>query len=242
MATKTKKIAKKKRLGWHFLPDTMQLTNLDNRKAAVGKTLSIPAKQTPNCCFVGMHASDLPHQAAQFNKGPVLCRVEVWGNVDTRGNDKFCGRHRRVLWAHEITAKDATQLAKRLHQRFDPTSGIAISSFLKLAASMATDLFDRVILELAERKGLNAGGKVRVVPVKPPFDVKALLGQLMQRVIRTETDIMRDVGDFYHFDNGAGGDLFRDVVDAALATDKVIVVDGFTSDGRSGYVLRGRRR
>ena len=89
-------------LAWHFLPEDKRLGYGDGRLVEVGQTLECEGK--PELCSNGMHGSVRLIDALKYANGPIVCRVEIAGDV-IEGEDKLCGRRRTVLWV-----LDATQL------------------------------------------------------------------------------------------------------------------------------------
>ena len=87
---------------WHFLPKDKTLCYGDGRKVRAGRTYSYAGKEPPELCVRGVHASERVLDALSYAPGPILCRVEVWGDVQ-RGDDKLVGRHRKVLWVMDVT-------------------------------------------------------------------------------------------------------------------------------------------
>lgn len=108
-----KKKNKDVRMGWHFLRSNRKLGYHDGRIANDGETLSYTGPTPPMTCQRGMHASPTIAQAASFRKGPVLCRVEVSGELDT-DTDKFAGRNRKIIWSYELTEADLVTLKAKL--------------------------------------------------------------------------------------------------------------------------------
>lgn len=224
------------RLGWHFLPADMTLGYGDGRKVKVGGTLSIPSHEYPSTCNRGMHASSTPTQASQFKKGPVVTYVEVSGDLVT-DVDKFCGRSRKVLWAHELTKTEIEALRKFCG--YPGNASAEIKDALREIANWNSVKFNEWFDKLK-------AGKIKLPapkPAKPKFDEKALLAQLMPRTIRTRKEIMRDVGAFYDFesDDGCYNDMFDEVTDI-LNGGKIIVIEDFTASGEKGFVLKPRSR
>ena len=87
-------------LAWHFLPALGQLSNGDKRPVVVGETLKHSGKVC--ICESGLHASVDILDALSYRVGPVLCRVEVWGDLQ-KLPDKVCGRFRRCLSMRDVT-------------------------------------------------------------------------------------------------------------------------------------------
>ena len=79
-----------------FHPADGKLRYGDARKVVEGGTLSYTDKMPPHICRRGMHASIRFLDALMHAPGPILCRVNVKGNVSF-GEDKLCGRDRKCL-------------------------------------------------------------------------------------------------------------------------------------------------
>lgn len=111
-------------LAWHFLSDDKRLGNGDGRLVEVGATLE--CKGDPILCDNGMHGSVRLIDALRYASGPIVCRVEIEGDV-IEGDDKLCGRRRTVLWMLDATrllhefacqsAEDAFALVEQLDER-----------------------------------------------------------------------------------------------------------------------------
>jgi len=96
----------------------------DGRLVEVGATLE--CKGDPELCSNGMHGSVRLIDAAYYASGPIVCRVEIEGDV-IEGDDKLCGRRRTVLWMLDATkilhefacscAEDALALVERPDER-----------------------------------------------------------------------------------------------------------------------------
>ena len=89
-------------LAWHFLSEDKRLGYGDGRLVEVGQTLECKGKPAP--CKNGMHGSVRLIDALRYASGPIVCRVDIEGDV-IEEEDKLCGRRRTVLWM-----LDATQL------------------------------------------------------------------------------------------------------------------------------------
>lgn len=227
MATKKKN---EKKLGWHFLPADMRLTYHDRRHAKVGETLSIPDSQTPYPCNVGMHASCRPSSAARFSRGPVLTRVEVWGDLHTQ-YDKFCGRHRRVIWAKEVTDADLKPLEKDLG--ITHPSG-SITDRLYAAACCDGDAFDSWAMALL------AGVK----PSKPRLTKAILLGLFTPGAVRTHRELVAALKGSFDLKSDSFGDKIEELIDDVSCDPGFHVIEDFDGD-QDGYVIskpRSKRR
>jgi len=87
---------------WHFVSAERALRFGDGRKVQTGRTYSYTDKAAPALCVRGMHASKHLVNALTYATGPIVCRVDVWGDV-VHGDDKLVGRHRAVLWTLDAT-------------------------------------------------------------------------------------------------------------------------------------------
>ena len=87
-------------LAWHFLSEDKRLGYGDGRLVEVGATLECEGK--PVLCDNGMHGSVRLIDALYYASGPIVCRVEIEGDV-IEGDDKLCGRRRTVLWMMDAT-------------------------------------------------------------------------------------------------------------------------------------------
>ena len=118
-------------LAWHFLSEDKRLGYGDGRLVEVGETLECKGK--PKLCDNGMHGSVRLIDALRYASGPIVCRVEIEGDV-IEGRDKLCGRRRTVLWmldATQILHEFACQCAEdalALVEQPDPRSVAAIKA------------------------------------------------------------------------------------------------------------------
>ena len=111
-------------LAWHFLSEDKRLGYGDGRLVEVGQTLECEGE--PALCSNGMHGSAMLIDALYYANGPIVCRVEIDGDV-IEDTDKLCGRRRTVLWMlnatrilHEFActcAEDALALVERPDER-----------------------------------------------------------------------------------------------------------------------------
>lgn len=235
MATKKKDAAK---LGWHFLPSNMKLGYGDDRVVKVGQSLSMKGGGNPNTCNPGMHASVKASDAARFKKGPVLCRVEVSGDIADDG-DKFCGRHRKVLWARALTAQDIKDMLKSMGYSHSSstlgelvdTMGYAVSGYGNAAK------IDTWLTNWAKKNGCTDGAyQTTAVFVKPSITEKHVLSLITRRMVRTSKEIRNDLSGTFDMDG------FDTILDDLCCDGKVIQVDGYTEAGLSGYVLAATKR
>ena len=87
-------------LAWHFLSKDKRLGYDDGRLVEVGVPLECEGK--PALCNNGMHGSVRLIDALGYASGPILCRVEIDGDI-VESDDKLCGRRRTVLWMLDAT-------------------------------------------------------------------------------------------------------------------------------------------
>ena len=87
-------------LAWHFLSEDKRLGYGDGRLVEVGQTLECEGE--PALCSNGMHGSARLIDALRHASGPIVCRVEIEGDV-IEDEDKLCGRRRTVLWMLDAT-------------------------------------------------------------------------------------------------------------------------------------------
>ena len=87
-------------LAWHFLPEDKRLGYGDGRLVEVGATLECEGE--PALCSNGMHGSARLIDALKYASGPIVCRVDIEGDV-IEEEDKLCGRRRTVLWMMDAT-------------------------------------------------------------------------------------------------------------------------------------------
>jgi hypothetical protein len=210
-----------KKLGWHFLPADMKLEYGDGRKAEVGKTLSIDKNAVVRCCSTGMHASERPSQAAVHGKGPVLCRVEVSGDIEDRV-DKFAGRSRKVIAFRKLTIKDIKAVIKGIDVK---VYGDTLSDHVAALASAASSHADLVDKRL---KALMSGN----LPfTKPVIDEKTLISLLSRRMVRTAKELQDAVKGSFDISN------WDDVLDDFECDAQVLVVDDWGKNYEKAYLL-----
>ena len=81
---------------WHFLASDKRLGYGDNRVVQVGKTYRYKGKEPIKLCKRGMHGSAKILDALQYAPGPIICKVELGGEV-IKGDDKAVATDRKVL-------------------------------------------------------------------------------------------------------------------------------------------------
>ena len=224
------------KLGWHFLPADRLLEYSDGRKAEVGKTLSMTngSLSGPSVCHRGMHASPKITQAASYQKGPTLCRVEVWGDVDDGGN-KFAGRHRKVLWMKTLTVQDFAALFAAIGYKPDQAS--YIKTIDGCVAELANNTDESGVEEWLENWAAQNGcpgaktHEIQFVYRKPKIEAEHLKALLNDRMVMTTKELTAIVKD--GFDVSNIDDAFYDL---ACETG-VCSVDGYDDNSDDGYVL-----
>lgn len=240
MASKSKQTdpaRKDLRLAWHFLPEDGKLSYGDDRKVVVGQTLSIPDNQTPDPCYRGMHASEDLCDAAQYNRGPILTRVEVWGDLKAQ-TDKVAARHRKVIWMHKLTKAEIIACCKAAGYK-PHTSGSLddLVDELSSAVSHNPDVVRAWIESLAQQlgcPGLSPSKKFKITLAyqKPALEAAQLKALLNDRLVVTYTELENQVKDV--FDE----DTFEDAFEKLADEDDVCIIDNYGSNCEEGYVLK----
>ncbi len=226
----------KRVLAWHFLPANMQLGYADNRNVKVGKTLSCIG--TPHLCNNGLHASTEAQHAASFKKGPVLTRVQVWGEVKIAG-DKIVGKNRKCIWAKKLTGDDIRSILKDAGK----------SVYCKSVYSTLNELVDTLgvyssskevgksIEKWARKNGCVDPGKTKAQAyTKPKLEVKHILPLLSPRVIQTTKELLKLLEPIYDITDSVN--VFYDL-DSQRNTR---LVDCITHSGDDGWVCLPRKR
>lgn len=85
---------------WHFIREDWT-TWARRIPVVVGESLHVEPPVV--LCEWGLHASLDPRDALGHAPGPVVCRVEISGEI-VRGDDKLAATYRRVLWAYDASA------------------------------------------------------------------------------------------------------------------------------------------
>lgn len=79
---------------WHFCREDMRLGYGDGRQIKIGETITVEGDI--ELCRHGLHASKKLIDALQYAPGPILCKVELGGNV-INGADKVVASERTVV-------------------------------------------------------------------------------------------------------------------------------------------------
>lgn len=87
---------------WHFLRKNKKLRYGDNRIVKSGETYEDYRGRKPEICRCGMHGSKKLINALEYSSGPIICRVDISGNL-MHGFKYFCGRYRKVLWMFDAS-------------------------------------------------------------------------------------------------------------------------------------------
>lgn len=84
---------------FHFLAEDRRMARTGELVEA-GKTYHVdgPVKM----CRSGLHGSVKPLDALQYASGPVVCRVDITGDIVV-GDDKIVGCSRKVLWMYDAS-------------------------------------------------------------------------------------------------------------------------------------------
>ena len=133
-------------LAWHFLANDKRLRYGDGRLVKAGKTYDTTGPLV--MCHNGVHGCRKILDALNYAPGPIVCRVELSGEMFTEppdNRDKVCARSRRVLWMvdatmllHEFACRCAED-ALALTDTPDPRSVEAIRVKRLWMAGKATD-------------------------------------------------------------------------------------------------------
>ena len=138
--------------GWHFLAEGKKLRNGDGRDVIVGEWMAarMPARYpTPTLCESGMHASKRVIDALQYALSPMLCRVELRGQI-VDGEDKSTAMERRVLWMADVDKTlrlFAIWCAERAIETAEKLSGLTDSDKAALAAGRECNRINRLYLD-----------------------------------------------------------------------------------------------
>ncbi len=80
---------------WHFLNKNRKLGNGDGRLVRKGSIFTVDPPI--ELCRSGLHASIRLIDALQYAPGPIICRVEMRGDI-IHGSDKLVATERKCLW------------------------------------------------------------------------------------------------------------------------------------------------
>lgn len=122
-----------KTLAWHFLRDDCKMRF--KPEVMVKPDVEYKAELPLSICKNGLHASEQIIDALFYAPGPVVCRVELSGEI-IKSDDKICAEKRKVLWMynaanvlHEfacIVAEQALLKERESGREPDPCSWRAI--------------------------------------------------------------------------------------------------------------------
>lgn len=128
---------------WHFVKE--DLTLRDGQKVKAGRVYKLPKGTEPVLCHTGYHASMRAIDALNYAPGPIVCRVELRGQV-VEDTDKLVATERKVLWLADASktlrlfaCDEAAWALKRFVPNPDPRSVEAIRVARKYAHGKATD-------------------------------------------------------------------------------------------------------
>ncbi len=91
---------REKTLAWHWLAEDRRLQFNTREVVQVGQTLKVDPPIT--LCLRGLHASVRALEALGYAPGPIVCRVEMGGEM-VYSDDKLCATERTVLWMANAT-------------------------------------------------------------------------------------------------------------------------------------------
>ena len=87
---------------WHFVRADRKLGYSDNRIVKTDRTYKVPTSAPLKLCGYGLHASEKIIDALKYAPGPVVCRVDLLGKIES-GDDKVVAYVRKVLWMKDIS-------------------------------------------------------------------------------------------------------------------------------------------
>ena len=85
---------------WHFLRENGRMRWGPEGKVQAGRVYRV--KPPLVMCEHGLHGSVKALDALGYAPGPIVCRVELRGEI-LRDNDKLCATERKVLWVADAT-------------------------------------------------------------------------------------------------------------------------------------------
>jgi len=106
-----------KTLAWHFLPEDRKLRWGTEEEVVPGQKLIV--KPPLHMCRHGLHAGIRAIDALTYAPGPVVCRVELGGEI-LEDEDKCCATERTCVWladASEVLHRFACWCAERVLMR-----------------------------------------------------------------------------------------------------------------------------
>lgn len=86
--------------GWHFLREDCKLQYGSREKVVVGEKLGV--KPPLQMCHRGLHASERLIDALYYAPGPIVCRIQLSGEI-LHDTDKACAEYRRVVWMYDAS-------------------------------------------------------------------------------------------------------------------------------------------
>ena len=109
---------------WHFLREDMTAGNGNEPAWTVGETRSLPDDREIIPCEYGYHASPTAWDALEYTPGPVLCLVEIDGDLHEHGSpvNKYAARSRTLIAAINVSRElreFAADCAERALFRFE---------------------------------------------------------------------------------------------------------------------------
>ena len=95
--------------GWHFIRENKRLGYGDDNTVAAGYVYEV--EPPIELCAWGLHASERAIDVLEYAPGPIVCRVELSGEI-IRDYDKAVATRREVLWMAD--ASDTLRYFARL--------------------------------------------------------------------------------------------------------------------------------
>lgn len=242
MATKKNSKTETKRIGYHNLGEDCLLAHSDNRKVEVGKTLTVSGG-VPRVCSWGLHASPTPAEAIVYHNGPVLTKVEVWGQISSDAT-KFAGLNRKCLAMHEVTLKEAKGIAKVCGVDSYDIKAAAddVGQLLRDAAGTDAKKFNTQVEALL-------AGNVKVIQLpfeKPYVTEKDVLSIMVPGQAYTYKQLSTVLDKFTEIEGSDDGnhepleDLLYEMAD--YRTDGFYQLDDYTKNGDTAYIRRPAKK
>jgi hypothetical protein len=132
--------------GWHFLPASRKLElEQSPRDVVLGAWMRYAGDEPVEMCARGMHASRRAINALSFERGPVVCWVELRGGIVEAGDKAVAEERRVVAWADAtaVLRRFAVWCAARALRRekvTDPRCWNALRVAARHACGKATDV------------------------------------------------------------------------------------------------------
>ena len=131
----------KKIKAWHFVAEDRKLSfGSEADRLIVEPGFIYTESDPPAICKSGLHGSIRAYDALDYAPGPIICRVQLWGDVEM-APDKLVARNREVLWmadaAPELRLWACWAIRKVWHLLVDQRSRTAVEVAERFARGVA---------------------------------------------------------------------------------------------------------